>query len=77
MFSFLNPLMLFGLIAGAIPLIIHILTKKKARQIFFGSIRFLKEMEENKRSRVNIDFFLLLLLRILIIYCSARRWQGL
>ncbi|MDD5772916.1 MAG: BatA and WFA domain-containing protein [bacterium] len=73
MFSFLNPLMLFGLIAGAIPLIIHFLTKRKAKQVFFGSIRFLKEMEENKRSRINIDFFLLLLLRILIIllFCAA------
>ncbi|MFH1288332.1 MAG: BatA domain-containing protein [bacterium] len=73
MFSFLNPLMLFGLIAGAIPLIIHFLTKRKTQRFFWGSIRFLKEMEENKRSRINIDFFLLLLLRILIIlfFCAA------
>ncbi|MEW6088789.1 MAG: BatA domain-containing protein [bacterium] len=73
MFSFLNPLLLFGLIAGAVPLIIHFLTKRETRKIFFGSIRFLKELEENKRSRINIDFLLLLLLRILIIvfFCAG------
>lgn len=73
MFLFLNPLMLFGMAAGSIPLIIHFLTKRKTQRVFFGSLRFLKEMEGSKKSSINIDFLLLLFLRILIIslFCAA------
>jgi len=41
--TFLNPLVLFGLFAAAIPIIIHLLTLRKLRTVEFSTLTFLKE----------------------------------
>ncbi len=65
--TFLYPLVLFGLVAAAIPVLIHLLQLKKLRQIEFSSIRFLKEIQQASAKRVKLRDFLLLLLRALAI----------
>jgi hypothetical protein len=65
--TFLNPFVLFGLIAAAIPIIIHLLNLRKLRTVEFSSLRFLKELQKTKMRRVRIRQLLLLLLRTLII----------
>lgn len=65
--TFLNPLVLFGLIAAAVPILIHLLQLKKLRQIEFSSIRFLKEIQHASARRVKLRDYLLLLLRTLAI----------
>jgi hypothetical protein len=65
--TFLNPLVLFGLIAAAVPVLIHLLQLKKLRQIEFSSIRFLKEIQHASAKRLKLRDFLLLLLRALAI----------
>lgn len=65
--SFLNSAILFGLIAGAIPIIIHLLTRQKAKTIFFSSLRFLKKLENQQIKRIRLKQILLLILRTLII----------
>jgi hypothetical protein len=65
--TFLNPFVLFGLIAAAIPIIIHLLNLRKLRTVEFSSLKFLKELQKTKMRRVRIRQWLLLLLRTLLV----------
>ncbi len=65
--QFLNPLYLLGLVAAAIPIIIHLLIIRKNKLIEFSSIRFLKELQKTQIRRLKIKQILLLVLRTLII----------
>ena len=65
--QFINSIFLIGLIALAIPIIIHLLKNRKVQKLWLGSLRFLIEAQKSKRRRNNIKERLLLLLRGLII----------
>lgn len=65
--TFLNPLILFGLIAASIPIIIHLLNLRRLKVIEFSSLQFLKEMQKNKMRKIRIKEILLLILRTLAI----------
>jgi len=67
--NFLNPAILFGLIAAALPLIIHLLNLRKLKTIEFSSLQFLKEMQKNKIRRIKLKQILLLIIRTLLIIC--------
>ncbi len=69
--TFLNPLLLLGLAAAAIPLIIHLFNFRRPRKIDFSSLAFLKELQKSTMQRVRIKQILLLLLRMLAIACLA------
>lgn len=64
---FLNPSVLFGLIAASIPILIHLLNLKKLKKIEFSTLDFLKELQKNKIKKVKIKQWILLLLRTLLI----------
>jgi hypothetical protein len=65
--TFLNPLVLLGLIAATIPIILHLLNLRKLRTIEFSTLAFLKELQRSKMRRVKIRQILLLVLRTLLI----------
>lgn len=65
--TFLNPLVLLGLIAGAIPIILHLLNLRKLRTVEFSSLKFLKELQKTKIRRLKLKQILLLILRTLLI----------
>lgn len=65
--TFLNPLVLFGLLAASIPIIIHLLNLRKLKIVEFSSLQFLKEMQKNKMRKIKIKQILLLILRTLAI----------
>lgn len=65
--TFLNPLVLFGLIAAAIPLILHLLNLRKLRTIEFSTLTFLKELQQTKIRRLKLRQILLLIVRTLLI----------
>ena len=69
--TFLNPLLLFGLVAAAIPLIIHLFNFRRPRKIDFSSLAFLKELQKSTMQRVRIKQILLLILRTMAIACLA------
>lgn len=64
---FLNPAILFGLLAASIPILIHLLNLRKLKKIEFSTLTFLKELQKNKIRKVKLKQWLLLLLRVLII----------
>lgn len=67
MISFLNGFILPALFAATIPLILHFLSRKKARKIPFSSIKFLKIIENQRIKRVKLYQILLIVVRTLFI----------
>ena len=64
---FLNPVVLFGLLAASIPVLIHLLNLRKLKRIEFSTLAFLKELQKNKIRKIKLKQWLLLALRVLII----------
>src|SRR5262245_43745951 len=69
--SFLNPLFLLGLAAAAIPVIIHLFTRKRPREVPFSSLEFLTEVNRSEIRRIQLKQWLLLLLRALALAALA------
>ena len=67
--TFLNPAILFGLLAASIPILIHLLNLRKLKKIDFSTLQFLKELQKNKIRKIKLKQWLLLALRVLIILC--------
>lgn len=65
--NFLNPLVLFGLLAASLPLLIHLLTRIKSRTVPFSTLTFLKELQNDQIRRIKLRQLLLLLIRTLIL----------
>jgi len=65
--TFLNPAVLFGLLAASIPVLIHLLNLRKLKKIEFSTLTFLKEMQKNRIRRIKLKQWILLALRVLII----------
>lgn len=65
--TFLNPLVLLGLAAAAIPLILHLLNRRKLRTVEFSTLRFLKELQHSSLRRLKLRQLLLLIIRTLLI----------
>ena len=69
--SFLNPLLLFGGLAIASPIIIHLLAKKQIKRVVWAAMRFLKVTVDRNKRKMNIEDILLLVLRCLILALLA------
>ncbi|HUT63210.1 MAG TPA: BatA domain-containing protein, partial [Anaerolineae bacterium] len=65
--NFLNSIVLFGLGAAVLPLLIHLLSKRKAKEIAFPSIRLLELMQSDRIRMLKVKQLMILLLRTLII----------
>jgi hypothetical protein len=64
---FLNPAVLFGLLAAGIPVLIHLLNLRKLKRIDFSTLAFLKELQKNKIRKLKLKQWLLLALRVMLI----------
>jgi hypothetical protein len=65
--TFLNPLILFGLAAAAIPVLLHLFNLRKLQRIEFSTLAFLKELQKTRIRRLKLRQLLLLFLRTLLI----------
>jgi hypothetical protein len=65
--TFLNSIFLAGLAAAALPILIHLFSKRRAREVRFPSLEFLQEVSRKKVRRIQLRQLLLLVLRVLII----------
>ena len=61
--SFLNTAMLFGLLATALPILVHLLSKKNYDVVRWGAMQFL-ELGRNTQRRVRLEEFFLMLMRM-------------
>ncbi len=64
---FSNPLMLWGLGAASLPIIIHLLNKRKYREMPWAAMRFLLAAMQKNRRRMRVEQWLLLALRTLLV----------
>ena len=69
--AFLNPLFLFGLFAAAIPLMIHLWSRRQAVTVDFSSLMFLVVAHRQNVRRLQLKQLLILLLRMLIVALIA------
>ncbi|MFH1259689.1 MAG: BatA and WFA domain-containing protein [Elusimicrobiota bacterium] len=66
-FSFLNPFFLWGLALASLPILIHLLTRKKFRPLLFSTIIFLKKASQKILPRYRLRQWLLLAVRTLLL----------
>lgn len=65
--GFLNAAFLMGLVAAAVPVIIHLLNRRRVKRVKFSSLEFLEEVNRQRMRRINLRRILVLLLRTLAI----------
>lgn len=69
-FGFLNAWMLIGLAAAALPIAVHLISKRRFNVVHWGAMRFL-ELGQRTRRRFRLQDILLLLLRMGLLACLA------
>jgi hypothetical protein len=67
--TFLDPFVLLGLAAAAVPLLLHLFNLRRPRTVDFSSLEFLQSLQQRTMQRVRIKQWLLLALRMLAIAC--------
>lgn len=71
MITFLAPLYLLGLLAAPLPVIIHILQRRRARVMEWSSLRFLESRPRPRTRRLDLRQLLLLAVRVLALILLA------
>ena len=78
-FNVLNPLMLAGLAGIALPILAHLLSRKKYDIVEWGAMQFL-ELGRRTRRKIRLEELLLLLLRMCLIavvaFALSRPWAS-
>ena len=74
--NFLNAILLGGIAAFSLPLIIHILNKRRFKQVQWGAMHLLAPVVRKNNQRIRLEQLLLLLMRIaipiILALCLAR-----
>ena len=81
-FSFGAPWLLWGLAMGVLPILIHLLSRRKHREVEWAAMRFLLDAVRKNARRIQLEQWLLLLIRTLIIVglilgLAEPRWESL
>lgn len=69
--SFLNPFFLLGLLAVAVPVVIHLINLRRPQKIQFSTLSFLNELKKSTLRRIRIKQYLLMALRVLAVLFLA------
>ncbi len=69
--NFLNPFFLLGLLAVAIPVIIHLINLRRPQKVPFSTLSFLNELKKSTIRRIRIKQYLLMTLRALAVLFLA------
>ncbi|NGP89620.1 BatA domain-containing protein [Fodinibius halophilus] len=69
--NFLNPFFLFGLLAVAIPVIIHLINLQRPKKVAFSTLSFFNELRKTTIRRIRIKQYLLMALRVLALLFLA------
>jgi hypothetical protein len=70
-FGFANPWLLCGLALGAIPIVIHLLSRRAYRETDWAAMRFLLEAARKNSRRMRLEQLILLAVRTLILLLAA------
>jgi hypothetical protein len=67
MMTFLSPWLGWGMLLGVIPIIIHLLNRRRFRRVEWAPMHYLKLTIQKNRRKIEIEQLLLLLLRICLL----------
>src|SRR5260370_27488016 len=69
--TFVHPAYLWGLLAVALPIIVHLFNQRRPRPLAFGAIEFVLRSQRQKARRLRLRQIVLLALRCLLIAAVA------
>jgi hypothetical protein len=69
--TFLNGAFLVAALVALVPVVIHLISRRRVETVDFSSLRFLKELERKRIRRVRLRQILLLIVRSLILLSVA------
>src|SRR5699024_9695369 len=65
--QFLQPWMLIGLLAAAVPIALHLLNRQRAQRVRFPMLTLVSKSQEQRRPTLKLKRWLLLAARILVL----------
>lgn len=65
--EFLQPILLWGLLALSVPILIHLWNGKKGKLVAWAAMQWLQEQDNQSSKSIRIDQILILILRMLLI----------
>ena len=68
---FLSPIFLWGLALVGIPILVHLIRKRKIKVIRWAAMEFLLQSQRKQRRKLRIEELILLALRVLIVALAA------
>jgi hypothetical protein len=79
--NFLNPAFLIALVAVSVPLLIHLLSRRRLPEVPFSTLRFLRRSDRRSMRRITMRRLLLLILRmagiaLLVLACARPVVRG-
>ncbi|MCK5846792.1 MAG: BatA domain-containing protein [Bacteroidales bacterium] len=74
--QFYNPNILYGLIAVAIPLIIHLFNFKRFRKVYFTNVAFLKNIQQQSKRHSQWRHIFVMILRMFFIVAIVIAFAG-
>src|SRR5712671_195153 len=79
-FAFLNPLLLWALPLCAVPIVIHLLNRRRFKVVKWGAMEYLLAALKRNRKRLRMEQWLVLLLRtlavLLLVFLVSRPQLG-
>jgi hypothetical protein len=74
--AFLNPALLWALLALAVPILVHLFNFRKPRRLLFSNLAFVREVNRSVVKRIKLKQWLLLLLRCLAVAAAVLAFAG-
>ncbi len=65
--GFVNPLLLWGLAAASVPILLHLLNRRRFREERWAAMQFLLAAIKKNQRRIRLEHWLLLLIRTLLV----------
>jgi hypothetical protein len=65
--QFVNPYLLFGLFAVAVPVVIHLFNFRRFKRVYFTNVRFIKDIQLQTQKQSRLKHLIILALRILAV----------
>ncbi len=67
--KFVHPEILWALGALAIPIIVHLFNFRRFKKVLFSNVAFLKEIQQETKSKSKLKHLLILIARLLALAC--------
>lgn len=76
MWAFVNPVFLIALAALSVPLLLHLLQRRRKIQMPFSTVRFLKLAQKQSANRIRLENWLLWLVRTVLLTALVLAFAG-